>query len=85
MYHVRSHSFKIYFLKSLFFCLRYSDNTKILAAKFKERPLSPMNTAIYWTEYVLKFKGAPHLRPSSKKLYWFSESLLDVHIFITVV
>ncbi|KAK6643644.1 hypothetical protein RUM43_005154 [Polyplax serrata] len=60
----------------------YADNAKLLSVKFKERPLTAMNSAIYWTEYVMKFKGAPHLRPANTKLSWFSECLLDVYIFL---
>lgn len=47
--------------------------------------MSAMNSAIYWTEYVLKFKGALHLKPSSMKLYWFSQHLLDVFLLSTLI
>ncbi|GJQ66555.1 hypothetical protein Trydic_g4539, partial [Trypoxylus dichotomus] len=41
---------------------RYQSNVKQASELFKDRPASPMDTAIYWIEYVLRHKGAPHLR-----------------------
>nr|CAD7426014.1 unnamed protein product [Timema monikensis] len=40
----------------------YSDNAKQVARAFRDRPLSALDTAIYWIEYVIRHKGAHHLR-----------------------
>ncbi|KAF5298202.1 hypothetical protein FQA39_LY02626 [Lamprigera yunnana] len=37
---------------------------------FHDRPMRPLNKAVYWIEYVIKFKGASHLRSSSLGLRW---------------
>jgi glucuronosyltransferase len=40
--------------------------------------MSAMDTAIFWTEYVIRHKGAPHLRPAIMDLAWYQYLLLDV-------
>jgi len=33
---------------------------------------------VYWTEYVIHHKGAPHLRSAELDLAWYQYFLLDV-------
>jgi len=33
---------------------------------------------VYWTEYVIRHKGAPHLRSALQDLAWYQYLLLDV-------
>jgi glucuronosyltransferase len=33
---------------------------------------------VYWTEYVIRNKGAPHLRSAALDLAWYQYFLLDV-------
>ncbi|XP_022209985.2 UDP-glycosyltransferase UGT4 [Drosophila obscura] len=40
----------------------YAKNARELATRFKDQPMTPMDTAIWWTEYVLRHKGADHMR-----------------------
>lgn len=37
-----------------------------------------MDEAIWWTEYVVRNRGAPHLRPLGADLAWYEYLLLDV-------
>jgi glucuronosyltransferase len=37
-----------------------------------------MDTAIFWTEYVIRHKGALHLRPAILDLAWYQYLLLDI-------
>jgi len=37
-----------------------------------------MDTAIYWTEYVIRHRGAPHLRTAGADLPLYQYLLLDV-------
>ena len=43
---------------------------------------SPLDRAVYWIEYVIRHKGAPHLRTASRKLSFFQRSLFDVLMFV---
>lgn len=61
---------------------RYTEKAKLLSSLFRDRPRPPMEEAIYWTEYIIRHKGAPHLRSAALDLTWYQYLLLDV---ITVV
>ncbi|XP_029343538.1 UDP-glucuronosyltransferase 2B37 isoform X1 [Acyrthosiphon pisum] len=57
---------------------RYQKNAKIASRRFKDRPMSPTESVIYWTEYVLRHKGAPHLKYHALNLTWYQYFLVDV-------
>lgn len=53
-------------------------NAKIASERFKDRPLSPEQEVDYWTKYVIRHKGAPHLKSPAFNLTWYQYLLLDV-------
>lgn len=61
-----------------YFCCRYRERARQLSVRFLDRPLNPLDTAVYWVEYVLRHAGAPHLQSAAVHLSWFQRSLLDV-------
>lgn len=48
----------------------------------RDRPVQPLDNAIYWIEYVARFEGAPHLRYPGIDLSWYQRCLLDIIGFI---
>lgn len=64
---------------------RYKENMNRLSAIHRDRPMSPLDTAIYWTEYVIRHKGAYHLRSAAVNLSWYQYLLLDVLAFVVIV
>ncbi|XP_066998494.2 UDP-glucosyltransferase 2 [Anabrus simplex] len=56
----------------------YRQNAERLSKLFRDRPQAPLETAIYWTEYVLRHKGAPHLRSAAIDMPPYQYLLLDV-------
>lgn len=64
---------------------RYEENAKRLSQIFRDRPQTAMETAIFWTEYVIRHKGAPHLRSAAVDLSWYQYLLLDVQIFLILI
>lgn len=63
---------------------RYTEKAKFLSKLFRDRPMPPMEEAIYWTEYVIRHKGAPHLRSAALELTWYQCMLLDVIIAVVL-
>nr|QBQ34578.1 UDP-glycosyltransferase UGT382A1 [Diaphorina citri] len=64
----------------------YKFNMRLLQAQYRDRPMSAMDTAIFWTEYVIRHKGAPHLRTAAVHMPWYQTLCLDVAlVFITVL
>lgn len=64
---------------------RSQRQSKLVSRLWHDRPLSPMETAIYWTEYVARHRGAPNLQPSSAKVPYYQYLQLDVLAFLALV
>jgi len=60
----------------------YAKNAKIASIRFKDRPMTPQQSVVYWTEYVIRHKGAPHLKSHALNLTWYQYLLLDVMIVV---
>ncbi|KAK7868261.1 hypothetical protein R5R35_000659 [Gryllus longicercus] len=56
----------------------YRENARRLSEQFRDRPQAPLETAVWWTEYVMRHRGAPHLRSAAVGLSWVQLWLLDV-------
>ncbi|XP_026817843.1 UDP-glucuronosyltransferase 2C1-like isoform X2 [Rhopalosiphum maidis] len=63
----------------------YSKNAKIVSDRFKDRPMSPADSVVYWTEYIIRHKGAPHLRSHALNLTWYQYFLLDVVAVVLLI
>jgi len=46
--------------------------------------MTPQQSVVYWTEYVIRHKGAPHLRSNGYNLTWYQYFLLDVMAVVLV-
>lgn len=66
---------------SVIFC-RYQRRAKELSARYKDRPQSPLDTAIYWIEYVARHKGAHFMKTAAVGMPLYQYLLLDVIAFI---
>ncbi|CAH1160293.1 unnamed protein product [Phaedon cochleariae] len=64
---------------------KFRMSAKDLSERFKDRPLSPMDTAIYWIEYVAKYRGAPHMRTAAVSMPAYQYLLIDVIAFIALI
>ncbi|XP_063223032.1 UDP-glycosyltransferase UGT5-like [Bacillus rossius redtenbacheri] len=59
----------------------YRENMDRLHAIVNDQQTTPMERAVWWTEYVLRHKGAQHLRTAAVDMPWYSYLLLDVALF----
>ncbi|CAG9831116.1 unnamed protein product [Diabrotica balteata] len=64
---------------------KYLETARKLSTLSRDRPVKPMDLAIYWIEYIAKHKGAPHLRVAALDLTWYQYLLLDVIAFAVIV
>ncbi|KAI8044027.1 hypothetical protein M5D96_000176 [Drosophila gunungcola] len=51
---------------------------KITGARYRDKPMKPLETAIWWTHYVLRHNGAAHMRVAGRELDFFIYHSLDV-------
>ncbi|KAI5089019.1 UDP glucuronosyltransferase 1 family, polypeptide B7 precursor [Silurus meridionalis] len=63
----------------------YKEKMKKLSALHNDQPITPLDLAVYWTEYVMRHKGAEHLRSAAHNLNWVQYHSLDVFGFLLVV
>ncbi|XP_044592525.1 UDP-glucosyltransferase 2-like isoform X8 [Cotesia glomerata] len=61
----------------------YRETMKKVSEKFKDGPMSPLDTAVYWIEYVIRH-GKTALRSPAVNMYWWQVALVDVYVFLTI-
>lgn len=50
-----------------------------------DQPMKPLDQAVYWIEFVMRNKGAKHLRVQAHNLTWYQYHCLDVAAFLLSV
>ncbi|XP_061602177.1 UDP-glucuronosyltransferase 2C1-like [Cololabis saira] len=63
----------------------YRMNMQRLSRLHRDQPMKPLDTALFWIEFVMRHKGAAHLRTESYRLPWYSFYSVDVIIFLVGV
>ncbi|KFV62648.1 UDP-glucuronosyltransferase 1-1, partial [Dryobates pubescens] len=72
-------------LKTVINDKKYKENIKRMSELHLDRPIHPLDLAVHWVEFVMRHKGAPHLRPAAHDLNWIQYHSLDVVAFLLVV
>ncbi|XP_068101388.1 UDP-glucuronosyltransferase 1A5-like isoform X2 [Hyperolius riggenbachi] len=72
-------------LKSVINVPSYKENIHRLSDLHLDRPIHPLDLAVYWVEFVMRHKGAPHLRPAAHDLNWIQYHSIDVFAFLLAV
>nr|XP_025859310.1 UDP-glucuronosyltransferase 2A3-like isoform X2 [Vulpes vulpes] len=60
----------------------YKENATRLSRIHHDQPVKPLDRAVFWIEFVMRHKGAKHLRPASHDLTWYQYHSLDVIGFL---
>ncbi|XP_024433265.2 UDP-glucuronosyltransferase 2A1 isoform X3 [Desmodus rotundus] len=60
----------------------YKENAMRLSSIQHDQPIKPLDRAVFWIEFVMRHKGAKHLRPAAHNLTWFQYYSLDVIGFL---
>ncbi|KAK6292629.1 hypothetical protein J4Q44_G00372130 [Coregonus suidteri] len=64
----------------------YKEKMVKLSAVHKDRPIEPLDLAVFWSEFVMRHGGAEHLRPAAHDLNWIQYHSLDVFtLLLTIV
>ncbi|XP_055012609.1 UDP-glucuronosyltransferase 2B17-like [Boleophthalmus pectinirostris] len=63
----------------------YLENIQRLSRLHHDKPMTPMDTALFWIEYVIRNKGVPHLQAVGYSLPWYSYFCLDVVAFLLAI
>lgn len=57
---------------------------KEVSNKFLDRPLSPMDEACYWVEYIIRH-GNKALRSPALEFSWWQIALLDIYFTLLII
>ncbi|ODM94360.1 UDP-glucuronosyltransferase 1-2 [Orchesella cincta] len=63
----------------------YSKNAKKVSQQFQDRPLTPLQTGLWWTNFVLRQESTDYIRPASVYQSWWVKRQLDVWLFILLL
>lgn len=63
----------------------YRASMQKLSQLHRDTPIPPRELAVFWTEYVIRNKGAQHLRAAGNDLPFYQYFLLDVIAFIILM
>jgi len=61
------------------------DSVTRLSSIYRDQTETPLERAVYWTEFVIRHKGADHLRLGSRDLNFFQRNLVDVLLVLFIV
>lgn len=62
---------------------QYRENAKRQSALFRDRPMSPLDTAIFWVEYIIRNRPET-LRSPAVDMPWWQLYLIDIYAFLII-
>ncbi|XP_019215647.1 UDP-glucuronosyltransferase 2A2 isoform X3 [Oreochromis niloticus] len=60
----------------------YRANMQRLSRLHRDKPVMPLDNALFWIEFVMRHKGAAHLKAESYRMPWYSYHSVDVVLFL---
>ncbi|XP_017315335.1 UDP-glucuronosyltransferase 2C1 isoform X1 [Ictalurus punctatus] len=60
----------------------YKESMMRLSRIHHDQPMKPLDQAVFWIEFVMRNKGAKHLRVEAHNLTWYQYHCLDVAAFL---
>lgn len=61
---------------------QYASNAKMISERYNDRPMTPQELTVYWVEYIIRHRGAPHFQSPAHNLNYFQLNLIDVYSFL---
>lgn len=66
----------------------FKERVKSASLSYRDQPMTPQETAVFWVEYVIRHRGAIHMQSAAKDLSFVEYNMLDVFalmIFISLL
>ncbi|EDW55509.1 UDP-glucuronosyltransferase 2B15 [Drosophila sechellia] len=64
---------------------KYAKTLKSFSQLYRDRPLSPPESVVYWTEYVIRHHGAAHMQSPLVHMNFIASNNVDVYIIAALV
>lgn len=84
IYHMTSESLLVA-LNKIIHDKSYKEKIVALSQLHLDRPVEPLDLSVFWTEFVMRHKGAEHLRVAAHELNWIQYHSLDVIGFLVII
>lgn len=72
-------------LKAVLYEPSYRENMQELSRLHRDQPMKPLDRAMFWIEFVMRHKGAAHLKTDSYKMSWIQYHSIDVIALLLVL
>lgn len=56
----------------------FQHNANRLSNLFRDNPTDPLQESVFWIEYVIRHRGAKHLKSAAVRMPWYKYLLLDL-------
>lgn len=63
----------------------YRRNMRRLSELHRDQPVRPLDRAVFWVEYVMRHKGARHLRIRAYEMPWYAYYGVDVALLLAAI
>jgi UDP:flavonoid glycosyltransferase YjiC (YdhE family) len=63
----------------------YKKNAVDISKRFNDRPRTPKESVVYWTEFVARHDGAHHLKAQAQNLNFIEFHMIDVYGTLAVI
>jgi len=60
------------------FVFSFSENAKRAASLFRDRPMTPSESVVFWVDYLIRHGTEGNIRPLSADASWTSHFMLDL-------
>lgn len=64
---------------------KYTKKTQKLSKAFRDTPKKPLDTAVWWIEYVIRNPDAEHFKTPSLQLGWFVSGSYDIILTLIIL
>ncbi|KAK1126084.1 hypothetical protein K0M31_004725 [Melipona bicolor] len=63
----------------------YRENAKKLSKAYRDRPSTPLETAVWWTEYLGRGNSLPYVKSEAASMPWYQRNLIDVMLALALL
>lgn len=71
-------------VKAVLYEPSYRENVQELSRLHRDQPTKPLDQAMFWIEFVMRHKGAAHLKTDSYKMSWIQYHSIDIITLLLV-
>lgn len=65
--------------------IKYADHMKKISDRYRNQPQTPLETAVFWVEYVARHNGAPHMKSAGQELSFIQYHNIDALAIIFAI